>query len=150
MRKNLLLVFLIPAFLPFSSCMKNLEERLIGSWQLEDAWRQKLFGRDHFTTGYESGIFTFMENGDATYVSATDTLKGNWRAGRHTINYYNTATSQYETRGMKFLHISLVNFQQNVFLNWEFDDFRFGDTWQEIRAEQYSLSNDRVYEFERR
>jgi hypothetical protein len=148
MRKNLLLLSLVISLF-LSSCSKNLEDRLIGSWQLENAWRRELFGRDYFTTGYESGVFTFMENGDATYTSSTDTLKGFWRSDRYNKSYYNS-NGEWETRSMKNLRIDLVNFQQNRRLQWEFDDFSFRDTWQEIRAEQYSLSRDRVYEFERR
>jgi hypothetical protein len=148
MRRYLLLSLLATSLI-FSSCSKTLEDRLIGSWQLEDAWRRVFLGKEHFQTGYESGTFTFMENGDATYTSPTDTLTGYWRSGRHTSSYYNS-NGDYESRSMKYLRISLVNFQQNRRLEWDFDDFHFRDGWQEIRAEQYSLSNDRVYEFERR
>ena len=148
MRKNLLMPLLIITFF-LSSCSKDLEERLVGSWQLKNAWRRELFGRDYFTTGYESGIFKFMENGDATYTSSTDTLKGFWRSDRYNNSYYNSS-GEWETRSMKYLRIDLVNFQQNRRLQWEFDDFSFRSTWTEIRAEQYSLSRDRVYEFEKR
>ena len=51
---------------------------------------------------------------------------------------------------MNYLRIDLVNFQRNRRLNWEFDDFGFRNNWDVIRAEEYSLSRDRVYEFERR
>ncbi len=148
MRKYLLLSLLANSFI-FSACSKTYEDRIVGSWQLEDAWRQVFLGRDHFQTGYESGIFTFMENGDATYTSNADTMTGYWRSDRYNNGYYNS-NGEWETRTMKYLRISLVNFQQNRRLEWEFDDFHFRDGWQEIRAEQYSLSNDRVYEFERR
>jgi hypothetical protein len=116
---------------------------------LEQSWRQVLFGRDYFTTGYENGIFTFMENGDASYVSPTDTMTGYWRSDRYNNGYYNS-NGDWETRSMKYLRISLVNFQQSRRLEWEFDDFNFRNGWREIRSEQYSLSNDRIYEFERR
>lgn len=149
MRKQFYLLLFFAPFI-FSSCSKNLEDRLIGSWELKRAWRQQLFGRDYFTTGYENGIFTFMENGDATYISTTDTLSGFWRADRYNSYYYNAGTGQTENRTMKYLRLSLINFQQNKRLEWEFDDFRFRDGWQEIRAEQYSLSNDRIYEFARK
>jgi hypothetical protein len=148
MRKYLLLV-LSATTVFLSSCSKSLEERIVGSWQLEETWKKIPFGRDHFTTGYENGIFTFEENGNASYISPTDTLTGQWRSARHNAGYYNS-NGEWQSQGMKYLRISLVNFQQNKWLEWDFDDFHFHDTWQEIRAEQYSLSNDRVYEFERR
>lgn len=149
MRKYLLLSSLALSLF-FSSCSKSLEDRLIGSWQLESSWRKQFLGRDYFQTGYESGIFTFMENGNASYVSSTDTLTGFWRSDRYNNRYFDNNTGQWEYRSMKYLRIDLVNFQQNTRIEWEFDDFSFRNTWQGIRAEQYSLSNDRVYEFRRR
>ena len=145
--KKYILPSLVLAVLFFSSCSKNLEDRLIGSWKLNSSYRQKAFGRDHFTTGFESGVFTLNENGSAKYVSATDTLTGNWYSDRYTNSWYNG--NDYESRSMKYLRIHLVNFQRNEFLDWEFDDFIFRNSWQQIKAEQYSLSNDRVYEFQR-
>ncbi len=149
MRKIILLSSLGLTFF-FSSCSKSIEDRIIGNWQLESAWRKQFLGRDYFQTGYESGVFTFMENGNASYVSSTDTLTGFWRSDRYNNGYYNSNTGEWENRSMKYLRLSLVNFQQNIRLEWEFDDFSFRNTWSEIKAEQYSLSNDRVYEFERR
>ena len=149
MRKFLFFSFLFISLF-FSSCSKSLEDRLIGSWQLKDSWRRQFIGRDYFQTGYENGTFTFLDNGNATYVSSTDTLNGFWRSDRYNNNYYNNSSSQWETRSMKYLRISLVNFQQNRRLEWEFDDFSFRNSWQGIRAEQYSLSNDRIYDFERK
>lgn len=148
MRKYLLAILLVSSLF-FSSCSKSFEARIIGSWQLEEAWRRQLLGRDYFQTGYESGIFTFMENGNATYTSGTDTMTGYWRSDRYNNNYYNS-NGEWETRSMKYLRISLANFQQNRRLEWEFDDFSFRNGWTGIRAEQYSLSNDRVYDFKRR
>src|SRR5690606_549911 len=55
--------------------------------------------------------------------------------------YYNSVTDQWESRQMRRLRISLVNFQQNRRLEWEFDDFSFKNDWEKIKAEQYSLSN---------
>jgi len=150
MRKTKTLVSILLVSLFFSSCSKTLEDRLIGSWQLTSAWRQQLFGRDYFQTGYESGIFTFMENGEATYISTSDTLKGYWHADRYNEEYYNNGTGQWESRSLKYLQINLVNFQQNKRLEWEFDDFNFKNDWEKIKAQQFSLSYDRIYEFERK
>ena len=146
MKKYLLLPLAsITAFL--FSCSKSIEDRLIGSWRLEESYRKVFLGRDHFQTGYESGIFTFYENGDAAYISSTDTLNGSWRAGNHNRSYYNSSSGQWDTEGMRYLKLNLYNFPRNKILNWEFDDFGFRNSWQRIKAEQYSLSNDRVYEF---
>lgn len=148
MKKDLLLALTTLLFL-FSSCSKNIEDRLIGSWRLDDSYRRVFLGRDHFDTGYEQGVFTFYENGDATYTSSTDTLDGYWRADNYNNNYYNSGSGQWETRSMRYLRLDLRNFLQNKFINWEFDDFSFKNNWREIKAEQYSLGGDRVYEFVR-
>jgi hypothetical protein len=148
MQKNLLIGLLITTIF-LSSCSKSLEDRIVGNWKLNSAWRQQFFGRDYFTTGYEDGIFTFSENGDASYISSTDTLTGYWRSDRYNNGYYNSS-GDWETRSMKYLRISLVNFQQNHRLEWDFDDFNFRENWKGIRAQQYSLSNDRVYDFDRK
>lgn len=148
MRKYLLLPLALLLVL-FYSCSKNYEDRLIGSWRLDESYRKMLFGRDYFQTGYEDGVFTFLENGNATYVSSTDTLTGYWRANNHSRTYYNQSTSEWETKQMRYLRLSLKNFLQNKFLEWDFDNFSFRNNWKGIKAEQYSLSNDRVYEFVR-
>lgn len=148
MRKHLLLPCLL--FILFlSACTKSVEDRLVGSWRLHESYRKVFFGRDHFQTGYEDGVFTFMENGSATYTSSTDTLNGNWRADNYNSSYYNNGTSQWESRSMRYLRLTLRNYLQNKSIDWEFDDFSFRNGWRTIKAEQYSLSNDRVYEFVR-
>ncbi len=134
----------------FSSCSKSLEDRLTGSWEIKRAWKQRFLDRDYFQTGYEGGTFTFNENGNATFIKGTDTMTGYWRSDRYSNEWYNNNSGNWESRTMKYLRINLVNYQQNIRLEWDFDDFRFRDSWQEIRAEQYSLSNDRIYEFERK
>ncbi|HWR32901.1 MAG TPA: hypothetical protein VN451_05225 [Chitinophagaceae bacterium] len=149
MRKFIIVSLTIFSFF-ILSCSKELEDRIAGKWQLEGAWKSKLFGRDYFQTGYENGIFTFFDNGSATYIEGSDTLSGYWRSDWHNRYYYNSGSGEWETRSMKYLSINLVNFQQNRRLEWEFDDFHFKSNWQKIKAEQYSLSNGRVYEFGRR
>lgn len=146
---NKYLPLLLPFLLIISSCSKSVEDRLIGNWKLDDAYRKVFLGRDHFTTGYETGVFTFFENGNAAYVSTSDTLNGYWRADNYTNSYYNNGSGQWESRGMRYLRLHLVNYARNRFIEWEFDDFSFRNGHRTIKAEQYSLSNDRVYEFVR-
>lgn len=134
----------------FFSCSKNLEESLTGNWQLTRAWKQQLFGRDYFQTGYENGTFTFMDNGNASYVNGADTLTGFWRAYRYNDNFYNSGSGEWENRSNKYLRISLANYPRNLRLEWEFDDFNFRDHRNEIRAEQFTLGNSRIYQFEKR
>jgi hypothetical protein len=146
MRKYLLLPLLALMFL-LNACSKTIEDRLTGKWKLTGAYKERLFNHDYFLTGYEGGVFTFLENGDASYISNTDTLNGTWSADNYSNYYYNNGSGKYETTSMRYLHIYLVNFTRNKFLNWEFDDFHFKNDWKKIKAQQFSLSNDRVYEF---
>ena len=62
------------------SCTKKIEDRLIGEWKLDGAYKKELFGRDYFKTGYESGIFTLYESGSAAYTSAAESLSGYWKS----------------------------------------------------------------------
>lgn len=142
---------LLPLFVfLFLSCSKTLEDRLTGRRELKRAWKQRFLERDYFQTGYEGGIFTLLENGDATCINGTDTLRGYWRSDQYSNNWYNSNSGNREDRTMKYLRLRLMDFQQNIRLEWDFDDFRFRDNWDKIRAEQFSLSNDRIYEFERK
>jgi len=138
-----ILLFTTVIVLISSACRKRIEDRIVGSWKLISSYKQQIFDRDHFTTGYEAGIFTFSENGNASYISATDTLTGSWNADNYTVN------TGSESKSLRHLKIELVNFLRNRYLFWEFDDFHFRNTWRTIRAEEYSLSYDRIYEFER-
>lgn len=144
-RTLLILVLAIPVF---SSCSKNLEDRITGKWKLNSTYRRVFLGRDYFETGYSSGVFTFNENGTASYISNTDTLNGQWSADRYTRGGYNS-NGDWDNQSYKYLRIYMANFQRNKFIDWEFDDFHFRNSWDCIRATQFSLSSDRVYEFVR-
>lgn len=143
MRKQLLLISFV--ILIFSSCSKTYEDRLVGQWKLNTSYRQRLFDRDYFQTGYESGVFTFNENGMAVYTSTTDTLNGYWSADSYSQSYYNNGESQT----YRHLRLNLIDFTRNKFLDWDFDDFSFRNDFDRIRALQFSLSSDIIYEFVR-
>jgi len=67
-----LLLFILVAA---SSCKKWLpENRVVGSWQLIDAEKRRFLSNQSFSTGYESGVFTFYDNGDATYRDAAGSM----------------------------------------------------------------------------
>lgn len=149
MRRNLRLI--IPVLvLTITSCIKPLEDRLTGNWQLTESFRRGFFDRDYFQTGYESGIFSFHEGGSATYISNTDTLTGSWKVRRHSDNYYNSSSGQWESRQLKSLRITLINFSQNRFIDFFFDDFNFRNNSHRIRAEEFIPGGDKVYEFQKK
>lgn len=149
MNKHLYNVFLFSVVI-LLSCSKNLEDRVTGSWELTQSWRQQLFGRDYFQTGYENGVFTFMENGEASFVGNGDTLTGFWRTARYNRDRFNSNTGDNDYEPAKYLRLDLADFSNNRRLVWDFDDFSFQDTWQQLRARQNSLSNDRIYVFRRK
>jgi hypothetical protein len=129
------------------SCSKHIEDRLIGEWRLDAAYKKDLFGRDYFKTGFENGIFTFYESGTAVYRSQTDTLSGYWRSDYYFTQSYDPSTGVDETKRLKYLDIYLEGFTRGKILNWQFDEFNFRNNWKTIRAIEYSLGRDRYYEF---
>ena len=141
MTKTLLLLISVSFIL--SSCSKRIEDRLIGEWKLDGAYKKELFGRDYFQTGYEDGIFTFFESGTATYTSPQHNLSGYWRSDFH--SRYDAANDKTEI--LKYLEIYLADFSRNTIINWRFDDFNFRNNWKCIRAQEYWLGRDRFYEF---
>lgn len=131
----------------FYSCNKHIEERITGNWKLEQVYLKKAFSKENIVSGYEAGVFTFLENGDARYVNGSDTLSGYWKAKTRSNTTYNAATGNTETSSAYTLKISLINFVQNKRLEWEFDDFDFKDQARRLRGQEHLISHFRVYEF---
>ncbi len=125
MKKNLLLFIALP-FL-FTSCTKVLlssEDKLVGSWILLYAEKQRLFNETTLNTGFENGVFYFYENGEAVYDDGYDLMRGNWQLRRINDGYYdNDGNYRNESRQVFSLH--LIDFQTNRVLDWEFDDSWF-------------------------
>jgi len=134
----------------FSSCSKSLEDRITGHWKLEGATRRISTGTSELRTGYEDGIFHLDENGLATYIEGTDTLSGYWRAGKHNKGIYNNSEGSWQARDMRYLLISVSNTFLHRTLEWRFDDIDFHSNNRGLRAEQYTLGFDRIYEFKKR
>ncbi len=143
MTRTLLFLTAITALL---SCTKNIEDRLIGEWKLDGAYKKELFGRDYFQTGYESGIFTLYESGSAAYTSATESLSGYWKSDYY-WGSYDPNTGEPDSRRLKYLEIYLADYPRNKTLNWQFDEFNFRNGWKHIRAIEHTLGRDRYYEF---
>lgn len=139
-------LLLLSATILFFSCAKHIEDRLIGEWKLDASYKKELFGRDHFQTGYEDGVFTFFESGTATYINNQDTLSGYWRSDFYT-EWRGYADDDNDTERYKYLELYLVSFSGNKIINWRFDNFNFKNGWQRIKAVEFSLGRDRYYEF---
>ena len=118
--------FVLSLLLFFSSCKKWLpENRVVGTWQLVDAEKRRPFSNQSFTTGYETGIFTFYDNGDATYRDAAGTMTGSWNMRDIDGGYYDQEGNWQSQRRTDML-IKLYDFRSNRVLDWYFDyiDFR--------------------------
>ncbi len=140
------LLLLLPIAFFLSSCAKTIEDHLIGEWKLDVSYRKELFGKDYFQTGYEDGVFTFLESGIATYINNQDTLSGYWRSDFYT-RWQDFADDDDDAERFKYLEIYLANFNQNKVINWRFDNFNFKNSWKRIKAVEFSLGRDRYYEF---
>lgn len=134
----------------FTSCSKNLEDRMTGTWKLEEATRRVASGTSPFRTGYEDGLFRLDDNGLATYIEGSDTLTGYWRAGKHNKGIFNNNEGTWQARDMRYLLISVSNSLLHRTLEWRFDDIEFHSHNKGLRAEQYTLGFDRIYEFKKR
>ena len=141
-RALLLLATIVALF----SCTKKIEDRLIGEWKLDGAYKKDFFGRDYFQTGYEGGLFTLYESGSAAYTSPAGSLSGYWKSDYYWSSY-DPNTGDPDSRRVKYLEIFLADYQQNKTLNWQFDEFNFRNNWKEFRAVEYTLGRDRYYEF---
>ena len=90
--KPTLLAFTVSLlFLSFtlSSCRKNLpENRIVGSWKLVDVERKRLFSSETVTTGYESGTFTFFDNGMASFTDDMEKIKAEFQYLKRLFDKY--------------------------------------------------------------
>lgn len=140
---------LLPATIfTFFSCTKTIEDRLIGQWKLDGAYKKDFWGRDYFKTGFEDGVFILYESGSAAYISSAESLSGYWKSDYYWASY-DPNTGDPDSRRLKYLEIFLANFQRNKILHWQFDEFNFRNNWKEIRAKEHTLGRDRYYEFVR-
>lgn len=125
--KRYLLCLLLISFFILPACSKFLpsaEDKIEGDWRLAIAERTSLFNWKTINTGYETGKFTFVNNGSATYQDSLSVMKGNWRIRKIRDGYYDNAGNfQDDTR--RVLTINLYNFSDNRVINLEFDRFHF-------------------------
>lgn len=132
----------------FSSCAKSdPESKIAGTWKLDDVVKRRAFNNKHLTTGYEAGLFTFYENGSATYRDSI-TLSGNWNMFYEDRGYYDV-NGNYQYQNNLVLRIKLVNFAANRFIDWEFDETIFKRSNDRMDGFIYSASAAYQYSFRR-
>ncbi len=136
--------------LAFTSCKKwgIPEDRIIGEWKLTEAVKQRYSRTESFFTGYETGRFTFFENGTVVYKDPTDSLNGNWNMRTENDSYYD-ANGNWQTRTSTTLSMRLYNFSSNRMIDWTFDNFNFESSGNKLVAYMNSASYIYKYYFRR-
>lgn len=131
-----------------SSCKKmDPESKLAGTWKLDDIVKRKFLNNSHLLSGYEAGLFTFNENGTATYKD-TLTMQGSWSMHREYRSYYDS-DGNYKTENNVVLHIFLANFAANRIIDWDFDECIFKRSSDRLDGFIYSAFSSYQYSFRR-
>lgn len=132
----------------FSSCAKlNPDRKIVGTWKLDDVVKRKFLNNDHLLTGYEPGLFTFYDNGNAVYKGA-DTLNGSWGMRYEDRGYYDS-DGNYQNQNNLTLRIRLYNFTSNKVIDWDFDDAQFKRSSDRLDGFIYSGFASYQYSFRR-
>jgi hypothetical protein len=131
------LLFFLPAGCS-KDLLKSYDDRIIGTWQIIDIDRFGFSGSDNLPFA-ENGVFTFLENGQATYTYAGFTHTGSWDIIRKDV---------YDDNPKRSLQISVIDFNSQVVLSDFFNDMRFTST-NRFNAFIYYGSRTYVYRFKR-
>ena len=106
--------------------LKSYEDRIIGTWELEDIDRVGWGGnnRDH---PFTNGQFTFEESGSVTWINSAGTLyKGTWDIRKEWISDCNG--NDCDDRQVKALLITAVDFNNQDIRSEYFEEMRFTGT----------------------
>lgn len=106
----------------FLSCSKDIlksyERRIVGTWRIADIKRVG-FGGNTDNLAFQSGTFTFYENGTLEYVNGSNQLyKGSWDIRKKTFDEETTRS----------LQITAVDFNNQQVLTEYYDDMIFAGT----------------------
>ena len=104
----------------FNSCSKDIlkpyEERIVGTWVLDDINRAGI-GGDMDDLPFREGSFSFTNNGGLTYTTATGAVfKGSWDIQKK-VNTDNNA--------IQSLQVTAVNFTTQEIRTEYFEDIHF-------------------------
>lgn len=124
------------------------EDHIIGEWKLTEAVKQRFSSTETILTGYETGIFTFYENGTVEYKDPTGTLNGNWNMRNDSDGYYDV-NGNWQTRTNTTLTMRLYNFSSNRIIDWVFDNFNFESSGNKLVGYMNSASYIYKYYFRR-
>lgn len=120
------ILFLFTFF--FSSCVKSVEvfnDPIVGSWVLNDASKGNANVWRPLYTGLENGVFTFYNNGGATYDDGYNLYQGSWFINTVSSGYYD----YYGTYFIDYhdtMEVRLRSANGSV-INLYFDDVNFNN-----------------------
>jgi len=126
MKSYLRLTVLFVAVVSFASCTKvgvivDIQPTITGSWVLTDAAQKDAYGWYTVNTGVENGVFTFYNNGQATYVENGSTLRGTWSMNTASSGYYDES-GVYFTNSHQNLQIHVSNYKGDDVVDMAFDN----------------------------
>jgi hypothetical protein len=150
MTKTLLTSITLFFLFTLTSCSKYFtapEDRLEGTWKLNNVIREGSWRRETINTGYENGLFNFYNNGSAQYEDNAGRLNGRWNLQRTNHGYYD-ANGNYREENNLIFSINLADFRNNDYLRLDFDDCWFNGSSRFI-AVYYTASYQYRYEFVR-
>ena len=138
-------LFLLVCF--FISCIKWLpENRIVGSWQLAEVQKKRILDNETISTGYESGIFSFEENGRAIYIDGSTRLEGEWFM-RKGDSGYTDSEGNWHGSDRTIFTIKLYDLSSNRVLDWYFDRIDFRSSGDKLFAFMEGASYTYRYDF---
>lgn len=133
-----------------SSCKKWLpENRIEGSWQLTELQKRRAFSNEIVSSGYENGIFTFLEDRTARYADNNGTMQGSWEI-RSVSRSYTDGEGNRQSETKNILWIRLYDFSSNRVIDWYFDRFDFRSSGDRLFAFMDGSGYDYRYCFNKR
>jgi hypothetical protein len=129
---------------------KNYEDRIEGSWRLDDVDR---FGFGSTSLPFSEGRFTFRPGGDLEYTDRFGVLyEGSWDMRRQNIrgncNTDNFGNRDCDDRNVRSLQITAIDFQTRDVRTEHFDEIVFTGT-NKFKAYIYLNTRTYVFRFER-
>ena len=144
--KKIYSVLLVPVLLVlFTACskdiFKNYEDRIEGTWRLDDVDRVG-FGSSSLT--FTEGRFTFLPGGKLEYTDRFGgQYEGSWDIRKQTIRG-NCDNGDCDDRNVRSLTITAIDFQTQDVKTEHFDEIQFTGT---NRFNAYIHFNSRTYVF---
>ena len=148
--KKIYFTLLIPlTLIVFSGCskdiFKNYENRIEGTWRLDDVDR---IGFGNTSLSFTEGRFTFMEPGKLEYTDRFGGLyHGSWEIRKQTIPG-NCDKGDCNDRNVNALSITAIDFETRDVKTEHFDEIKFTST-NNFNAYLYLNSTTYVFRFRR-